>query len=393
MKPDIIIGDCRDILPTLPGESVQMCVTSPPYYALRDYGTGTWIGGDSSCDHRVWGHPEDKPTPGGRGGSMPKQEVVQRSQCSKCGGIRVDKQIGLEATLLDYIDTLVGVFREVRRVLKPDGTFWLNIGDTYSGSGRGTNGDASVRREVNASQLHHQRPLNLPPKSLLGVPWRLAFALQDDGWILRRDIIWHKTNALPESVTDRCTTAHEYLFMFTKSGRYYYDAKAIAEPASDGTMLRISQPTLDTQHGSDRVPATKNGAMKAVVSDELNRSRMQSGYAPPGQPPHSTSREGQTVKEARPFVNKRSVWSIPTAGYAGAHFATFPRDLVKPCILAGSREGDTVLDPFGGSGTTGEVATALGRRSILVELNPEYAKQADTRTAQTGFDFSGATAD
>lgn len=271
--------DCLSGLRKLPDNSVDCCVTSPPYFNLRDYG--------------------------------------------------VDGQIGLENTPEDYITRLVDVFREVRRVLKPEGTLWANIADSYATSG------GKVREGIKA-------------KDLIGIPWMLAFALRDEGYYLRQDIIWNKMNTMPESVTDRCTKTHEYIFLLSKSPRYYFDAESIAEPVADSTLQRLAQ-NIERQKGSDRIPGKTNGPMKAAMP---------------------------RFKEKR---NKRSVWDISTARYREAHFATYPEKLVQSCILAGCPEGGVVLDPFMGSGTTGLVAKKLGRNYIGFELNPEYAKMAEKR--------------
>jgi DNA modification methylase len=274
---DILHGNCRQVLPTLPPESVQCCVTSPPYWGLRDYG--------------------------------------------------VDGQLGLEPTPDEYVANMVAVFSEVARVLRDDGTLWLNLGDSYASGSKGSGGP-NEKQDSNAGSYYDIRKFNhgLKPKDLCGIPWRVAFALQADGWYLRSDIIWHKPNPMPESVTDRPTKAHEYLFLLSKQERYFYDAEAIREDKS--------------RHGGGQL----------------------------GSPD---------------FRNKRTVWTIPSQPYSEAHFATFPEDLVKPCILAGSRLGDTILDPFSGSGTVGKVATEFGRRAVLIELNPSYIKLADTRTNVT----------
>ena len=252
-------------------KSVQMCVTSPPYFGLRSYGGG-------------------------------------------------DAELGKEATPDQYIANMVEVFRCVRDVLTDDGTLWLNLGDSY---GKG--------------------------KQLLGIPWRVALALQADGWVLRQDIIWHKTNPMPESVRDRCTKAHEYIFLLSKSERYFYDHEAAMEPVAASTVERLSQPTLPQQVGSTRVPGKTNGNMKAVGNGETR--------------------------------NRRSVWTVATRPYKGAHFATFPPALIEPCILAGSRVNDIVLDPFMGSGTTAAVALQHGRQYLGCELNPAYQPLQDARIA------------
>ncbi len=270
----IIQGDCRTALRDMPSESVNCCVTSPPYWGLRDYG-----------------HAD---------------------------------QIGQEKTPQEFVETMRQVFSEVRRVLRKDGTCWLNLGDSYSTGSSGQNfldpkgerpGGGRLKEAGGYGHTGRKKIPGLKSKDLIGIPWRVALALQADGWWLRSDIIWAKPNSMPESVTDRPTRSHEYLFLLTKSERYHYDHEAIKEPMAGGDGLR----------------------------------------------------------------NKRDVWTMPTASYSDAHFATYPPDLIKPCILAGCPVGGTVLDPFGGSGTTGMVALELGRKAILIELNPEYAKLAEGR--------------
>jgi len=248
----------------------------------------------------------------------------------------VEGQIGLEATPEGFVARLVEVFRDVRRVLRADGVMFLNLGDSYAGSASG-----------------------IKPKDLVGIPWRVAFALQADGWWLRSDIIWAKPNPMPESVSDRPTKAHEYLFLLTKRANYYYDADAIREPLMGSSVARLAQ-NVEGQAGSDRAHggSKTNGTMKAV-----------------GGARSSDKQDGQQVSGA----NKRSVWEIATQPFSGWHFATFPEALVEPCVLAGSRPGDVVLDPFGGSGTVSAVARRLGRRSVYIDLNPEYAALAVKR--------------
>lgn len=280
-------GDCLDVLRELDDECVQVCVTSPPYYGLRDYG--------------------------------------------------VAGQIGLEETPEDYVARLVEVFSEVRRVLKPDGTLWLNLGDTYAR--QGGSGKAGANAQVNATKNGNSRrncvvPYGLKPKDLIGIPWRVAFALQADGWVLRQDIIWHKPNPMPAPVTDRCVSSHEYVFLLAKASHYYFDHEAIREDAT-------RRPSGNGFRRDHRVSLGGRG-------DE-------------------TRFEGVDRR------NRRSVWSITNSGSGVKHFATFPPALVEPCVLAGSRPGDVVLDPFNGAGTTGLVARMHGRSYVGVELNPDYA--------------------
>ncbi len=331
-------GDALEILQTLPEESVQCVVTSPPYWGLRDYG--------------------------------------------------VTGQLGLEGTPEEYVAKMVAVFQEVRRVLREDGTLWLNLGDSYAGSwgaqSRPNGNDVASRLEggsmLSARQIAaapkgqtHTGSLTHTPglkgKDLVGIPWRLAFALQADGWWLRSDIIWSKPNPMPESVTDRPTKAHEYVFLLSKSATYYYDAGAIAEPLQDSSRARLAQ-DLDAQQGSFRGNggAKSNGAMKAVRRDPVGgASHVERGQHSEGGVFNGDNR------------NARTVWEIATQPYAQAHFATFPEELARRCILAGSRVGSTVLDPFGGSGTVAAVATGNGRDAIYIDLNSKYVDLARQR--------------
>lgn len=300
-------GDSLAILSELPSESVQCCVTSPPYWGLRDYGA--------------------------------------------------EGQIGLEETPAVHIERLLAVFREVRRVLKNDGTLWVNYGDTYCNTDKWGGGGFNTGKQTVAadgkvpSWAARQRKSPIPgikPKNLLGLPWRLAFALQDDGWILRSDIIWHKPNPMPESVKDRPTRAHEYLFLFSKQTKYFYDHEAVKEKAVCNSLKKFTDNGKCKQRGHGRSHAGFNGRYAEKLAQE-------------------------GVPETR---NLRSVWSVPTFPYPDAHFATFPPKLIKPCILAGSRQGDTVIDPFMGSGTIGMVARQLGRKWIGIEIKPEYCALA-----------------
>jgi DNA modification methylase len=286
--------------------------------------------------------------------------------------------MGLEPTPDEFVAGMVGVFRECRRVLRDDGTLWLNIGDSYSGGGRGGNPGTSVhqKQRTNAGSIS-VRDIKRSPfkdKDLIGIPWLLAFALRADGWFLRQDIIWSKPNPMPESVRDRCTKAHEYVFLLSKSGRYYYNAEAISEPVAESTIARLAQLTLGEQVGSARVPGKTNGNMKAAPP----RFGGQKYGDNPDNPDHRSCGNEYTHTNGGKR-NKRSVWNIATQPFKEAHFATFPPALVEPCILAGCPAGGTVLDPFGGAGTTGLVADRLQRDAILIELNPEYAAIARRR--------------
>lgn len=305
----IIFGDCRESMRQLAtdGVKVQMCVTSPPYYMLRDYGH--------------------------------------------------DGQIGMEKTPEQYIEAMVEVFRCVKNILADDGVLWLNIGDSYAmASMRGENskfsGQVGAHKGYeNGSVKLGKRsiPFGMKAKDLIGIPWMLAFALRADGWYLRQDIIWHKPNPMPESVTDRCTKAHEYIFLLSKSPKYFYDNDAIKEPSKYPNDNRKSRVNVDTAKDFQRDVGNKLAAGDKTY----------------------------------PFKNKRSVWTVNTKPYKGAHFAVFPEELIKPCILAGSRVGDVVLDPFMGSGTTAQVALQLGRKYLGCELNPSYKDLQDKRVAQS----------
>lgn len=336
----VIQGDCIDGMRKLADKSVDCCVTSPPYYGLRDYGTGKWEGGDVSCNHQRDSNQSDKTTTGHKNMNGAVGDGIYKSLCKKCGAVRHDQQIGLEETPETFIQRLVEVFREVKRVLKDDGTLWVNIGDSYSGSGKGPAGNLGAEHdERNMENIHSAIvPAGTKPKDLIGIPWMLAFALRSDGWYLRQDIIWHKPNPMPESVTDRCTKAHEYIFLLSKSPKYYFNSEAMQEKASFAGKVR--------------------GKSKNITPECI------------------TDFCGKVVYETR---NKRSVWSVATRPYAEAHFATYPTELITPCILAGCPEGGTVLDPFGGSGTTAQVAMENRRNAVLCELNPEYVKLIEKR--------------
>mgnify|MGYP003118660807 CR=1 FL=1 len=440
MRPEVIQGDVREVLKTLDDESVQCVVTSPPYWGLRDYGTATWEGGDENCEHTINDGTYD-----------PKKGIVverpdrssDKSCCIRCGAKRIDAQLGLEATPEEFVENMVDVFREVKRVLRNDGTLWLNLGDSYAGSNgsRGITentpsvkkGDKVLLKRIEGRNFTEHKQGGMPivspdsiglkHKDLVGIPWRVALALQADGWYLRSDIIWNKPNPMPEPVKDRPTKAHEYIFLLTKSPKYYYDADAIRVPLSE-----ISKQFLNVANGNPlREVDGFSKEKRYSTGGKLSRAEMGNFVNPNG-------------------ANKRSVWKITTKPYKGAHFATFPEELPETCIKAGTskagccskcgkpykrivetgdkysdevyvgqatkdyksakaqnpsdvkrrvlesmREKTTVgwevdcdcnaekvpcvvLDIFAGSGTTLRVASKLGRKGIGIELNPEYIK-------------------
>jgi DNA modification methylase len=439
--PEILIGNCLEVLRTLPDQSIDCCVTSPPFFGLRDYKTGSWEGGDPVCTHssgrgtnvRQTKHPNADNYPASaphRGGDSTK--------CGRCGAIRIDEQIGLENTPAMYVEKLVKVFHEVRRVLKEDGTLWLNLGDSYSNDTKwgGASGGKHVKDLHGATSIGRNRvTTGLKPKDMIGIPWRVAFALQDDGWFLRSDIIWAKPNVMPESVIDRPTSSYEHVFLFTKNAQYFYDGVAIREPTSS------VQATTERNGRADKGLV---GAA-ALYGDGFGQSG-----------------NGGFERAKIETRNARNVWSIPTRPCKEAHFATMPPELAERCILAGTsahgccavcgrpwrrqitrmdqgydgsryglraRRGGlvegvisgtaastlgssggqltgkpltvgwepscgcaaqqampcTVLDPFGGAGTTGLVAHRLGRRSVLIELNPQYVDLARDRISNDKF--------
>lgn len=321
----ILIGDVRASLATLPDQCVQTCVTSPPYWGLRDYGHAG--------------------------------------------------QLGLEATPEAYVAAMVEVFRDVRRVLKDDGTLWLNLGDSYQNA----KGQAHGIDPKQPARRHGLRPQDvsiegLKPKDLVGIPWMMAFALRADGWYLRSDIIWSKPNPMPESVTDRPTKAHEYIFLLSKESRYYYDAAAIREPYAASTVREFEQ-AYDGEGTKDYKAAgvqNPSDLKRRMVDKQRGHGRRHAGF----NDRWDGMERGEQLANG---ANKRSVWTVATHPYPEAHFATYPEKLIEPCIRAGSREGDTVIDPFGGSGTTAAVSIALQRDAILCELNPAYVELARKR--------------
>lgn len=343
----ILQGNNMEIMPQLEAESFHTCVTSPPYWGLRDYGLpGTY-----------WPAVTYTPMPG-----LPEITVPEWTGC-----------LGLEPTPEMFVAHMVLVFREVWRLLRPDGTAWVNFGDSYAKAGTSGLGDTSVgeRNLGGMKAIKKKIPSSLKPKDLIGIPWRVAFALQADGWYLRMDNIWSKTNCMPESARDRPTKAHEYIFLLSKSERYYYDGDAIKEPMAASSVVRLSQ-DIESQAGSERANggAKTNGRMKAV-----------GGSKGAFGPPQSRNRDTANVSNESITRNKRSVWTVSTSQMSEAHFATFPEKLILPCILAGAPVGGRVLDPFGGSGTTLKVSQENNRECTIIEMNPDYAEIAQRRTA------------
>lgn len=320
----IITGECLTELKKLPDESVNCIITSPPYYGLRDYGTGHWVGGDPNCPHRRLSKCSDKTITGHAQKELAGNvsDAIYKHVCPLCGAVRVDDEIGLEETPEEYIKKLTDVFRECNRVLAKDGTLWLNIGDSYAYSGKGCGGTKEssriqkTNRGANFTENKERlvQRFNCKPKDMIGIPWMLAFSLRNDGWYLRQDIIWEKPNPMPESVKDRCTKSHEYIFLLSKNRNYYFDNDSIKE---------------------DSVLTGKR--------------------------------------------NKRDVWRVVPKPIKEAHFATFPIELITPMILAGTKPNGIVLDPFFGSGTVGVVSSMYGRQFIGIELNPDYVKIAEKR--------------
>lgn len=303
----LLLGDALEQLRTLPSESVHTCVTSPPYYNLRDYG--------------------------------------------------IAGQIGNETSVEEYLQKLVRVFREVRRVLREDGTLWVNMGDSYA-TRSGKQPPTNTRNSYGHTEK--RTPQGYKYKDLIGVPWQLAFALREDGWYLRQDIVWYKTNAMPESVKDRCTKSHEYIFLLSKSERYYFNAAAIREPV---TSIKGNARTF--RGGGTYVGGQSYSNSACVERKSHGNCENQAGYR-----------------------NKRDVWPVSTTGFRGAHFAVFPEKLIEPCVVAGCPESGIVLDPFMGSGTTGVVAKRLGREFIGIDLNSEYIEISANRIEMEGTNYA-----
>lgn len=432
------IGDVRAVLAQMADDSIDCVVTSPPYWGLRDYGTGRWEGGDPQCDHRSptmrQGRKEDRHALAGSVTTNSQQlRLAHNAACGKCGAVKVDSQLGLEPTLSDHLAAMVGVFREVRRVLKPEGTLWINYGDCYATSPNGRSA-ADTKAVGNDDRTFRDKPFStiggvLKAKDLCMVPNRLAIALQEDGWWVRSEIIWAKPNPMPESIRDRPATSHEKIFMLTKSARYFYDASAVRQAPAESSFDRWAQ-DVEAQEGSHRANggAKTNGTMKAVGGPRAKQDETAAAAAAAGgssgrrmagfnarwdaaEAQRATRRDsfrrseskrvtvhpGQSMRTHRPDRediayprgdgrNLRNyerapvdVWEIATRPFSEAHFATFPPALAERCILAGCPKGGVVLDIFGGAGTTALVAARLGRMGALIELNPDYADIARRR--------------
>ena len=438
----IYCGDALEQLKLLADKSVDCCITSPPYWGLRDYGTAKWEGGNSNCDHK--GNIMQTHAISGRKEENKPREIF-RETCNKCGAKRIDNQLGLEKTPELYVTKMVEVFREVKRVLKKEGTLWLNLGDSYSYGGRGCGGKTAKQLTNKGSWAGQSGEIwkveGVKPKQLIGIPWRVAFALQADGWYLRQDIIWAKPNPMPESITDRCTKSHEYIFLLAKSQKYYFDKNAISEPAKQCSIARLQRAVSNENkwvNGPD-----------GQTKHTMNQPRENYKHLIKSKAPNRFGGADHLVAPWEGNVNKRSVWTITTQPFKGAHFATFPEDLVLPCILAGTSEKGicpecgkawerevkkewtkqeqspsmkaqdvegnpmyrgghhndglphkgitktfgwqstckcdkepvpaTVLDPFSGSGTVGVVAKKNRRNAVLIDLNLDYCKTAAQR--------------
>lgn len=385
----VYLGNAIDIIRTFPDESVDCVVTSPPYYGLRDYGTGHWEGGDPNCDHEAarrktrFDYKLDEKQASSKGTDVKSYEKV----CPICGAVRVDEQIGLEETPEEYIDRLVELFREIKRCLKKEGTIWVNIGDSYWGGGwrnaEFNEHSGEIQKGSKGTYCGKSMP-NLKgyvngykPKDLIGIPWMLAFALRADGWYLRQDIIWHKPNPMPESVTDRCTKAHEYIFLLSKSKDYYFDHEEIQEDAVTAENRPIG---IVRERELDYNTKRKNNP-EAYLSTPRTKNCQYDG-----QSPNSMHLRREMGMKDVPYTtrNKRDVWSVCVKPNKETHFATYPEQLVVPCIKAGCPENGVVLDPFMGSGTTGIVARKLNRNFVGTELNPEYQKMAERRIFNEG---------
>jgi DNA modification methylase len=352
-KIKILHGNCIDKIKELDDNSIDCVVSSPPYFGLRDYGTAQWKGGNPNCSHAY-----GRNTRGGLSdfqknnkGSFGDEAVKSGECCKLCGAKRIDEQFGLEKTYQDYLANTVKVFETFKPKLKDTATIWWNVGDSYNSTNGFCRNKGKYKRKGRDGGSNDKKLIKnsiIKEKDLMMIPNRVAIALQEAGWYIRSEIIWHKPNPMPESVRDRPTSAHEKIWLITKSKKYYYDADAIREPLAASSLNRLNQ-DIKNQKGSTRGNGgmKSNGNMKAVGNKETK--------------------------------NKRNVWTVTTKPCKEAHFATFPKDLIEPCIKAGCPEGGLVLDPFGGSGTTGIVAAQNNRNAVLIELNQKYIDIAKKR--------------
>ena len=427
----ILVGDCRETLRLLPDKSVHCVVTSPPYYALRDYGTGTWEGGTPDCDHKT-----RRPATAANGSTLAgskattgHQQEGYRDVCARCGAVRVDRQIGLEASMEAYLETMVDVFREVWRVLRDDGTLWLDIGDSYSGSGKGPTGQNGVGQHERRQGFDTDcRSASIPAKNLMLIPWRLVLALQADGWIVRSVISWQKAAPMPESVTDRPTNAWEPIFLLTKRPRYFYDAEAVRENHSPATLKRVENPKTSSPVGhttpvddvrwrvKERTlnaagrnmwnywrdlddawllsPEPFSDALFATFPTEIPRRAILAGTSAKGVCPQCGAPWMRVTRDSDGYAALPSA-RRNTKGYAsrgleaGNRYGSETPGVTRQTVTTGwqpscrCNAGEpipaTVLDPFGGAGTTALAANRNGRHAILCELNPTYADMARRR--------------
>ena len=378
----ILQGNCIDKIKELEDNSIDCVVSSPPYYGLRDYGTAQWQGGNPNCDHianpnatKKQGNPEFNKNRPSR--EETKYKGYHKDICPKCGAKRIDEQFGLEKTYQEYIANTVKVFETFKPKLKDTATIWWNVGDSYSNHkdcksigqtlAKGTTREKAHEIEKGKSHTRDSKLLKasgLKDKDLMMIPNRVAIALQDAGWYIRSEIIWHKPNPMPESVRDRPTNCHEKIWLITKNKKYYYNSDAIKEPTTEATKQRMKSGWNGNQKRNYASGEEQNHLSNYFGSDKAKENAL----------------KGR---------NKRNVWTITTKPFKDAHFATFPKDLIEPCIKAGCPENGVVLDPFGGSGTTGIVAKSLNRQAILIELNKDYINIANKRIDKELGMFSG----